>query len=50
MKFALPLILCLAGACAKTLPLEVVRNTARELDEVLVVLLKWEGKLVQFCC
>lgn len=36
MKFALPLILCLAGAYAKTLPLEVVRNTARELDEVLV--------------
>ncbi|MGB0145580.1 MAG: DUF1549 domain-containing protein, partial [Akkermansiaceae bacterium] len=36
MKFALSLILCVAGACAKTLPLEVVRNTARELDEVLV--------------
>ena len=36
MKFLLPLILTIATSFAKPLPLEVVRNTARELDEVLM--------------
>jgi hypothetical protein len=36
MKTILPLIFCVVGASAKPLPLEVVHNTARELDKVLV--------------
>ncbi len=36
MKFLLPLILTIATSFAKPLSLEVVRNTARELDEVLM--------------
>ena len=36
MKFTLLLILTVAAATAKPLPLEVVRNTAREIDQVLV--------------
>ena len=36
MKFLLPLILTIPAVFAKPLPLEVVRNTARELDEILL--------------
>ena len=36
MKFLLSLILSITASFAKPLPLEVVRNTARELDEVLI--------------
>ena len=36
MKVALSLLLTITAALAKPLPLEVVRNTAREIDEILV--------------
>ena len=43
MKFLLPLILTIVTSFAKPLPLEVVRNTARELDEVLTAGQEAEG-------
>jgi hypothetical protein len=43
MKFLLPLIATIPAVFAKPLPLEVVRNTARELDEVLIAGQKTEG-------
>ena len=43
MKFALPFLACLATVCAKPLPPEVVRNTAREIDELLIAGQKAQG-------
>lgn len=43
MKFLLPLIATIPAVFAKPLPLDVVRNTARELDEVLIAGQKTEG-------
>ncbi len=43
MKILLLLILTIATSFAKPLPLDVVRNTARELDEVLTAGQKAEG-------
>ena len=43
MKSLIPLILTIAASCAKTLPLEVVRNTAREINEVLMAGQKAKG-------
>lgn len=36
MRFFLPLLLTIPAVFAKPLPLDVVRNTARELDEILL--------------
>ena len=43
MKILLPFILTIATSFAKPLPLEVVRNTARELNEVLTAGQKSRG-------
>lgn len=43
MKFLLPFIITIPAVFAKPLPLDVVRNTARELDEVLIAGQKTEG-------
>lgn len=43
MKFLLPFILIISAGFAKPLSLEVIRNTARELDEVLIAGQKSEG-------
>ncbi|MEN8871543.1 MAG: DUF1549 domain-containing protein [Akkermansiaceae bacterium] len=43
MKFLLSLIVSIPAVLAKPLPLDVVRNTARDLDEVMIASQKAEG-------
>jgi len=43
LRFILPLLFIAPSAFAKTLPLDIVRNTARELDEVLIEGQKAQG-------